>query len=87
MDEPRLIDTRVFRDETGAEVCWKVGGCRHEPFCHRRNLEGEIIEICGNLSYQQDYLCPGGIQEYCVAVDAPLSTTEWSEAWTKRDQR
>jgi hypothetical protein len=86
MDEPRLIDTRVFRDETGAEVCWRVGGCKHEPFCHRRNLEGEIIETCQHCTYERDYLIPGGIQEYCVAADAPLSTSEWASKWTKNDQ-
>ena len=84
MKEPVLIDTTVFRDETGAEVCWKVGGCRNEPFCHRRNLEGEIIEVCGSPAYQRDWLIPGGIQEYCSAKDAPLTATEWSKEWGKK---
>lgn len=83
MKEPRLINTTVFQDETGAEVCWRVNGCKHEPFCHRRNLEGMIVETCPNCSYQLDNLKPGKIKEYCVAIDAPLSTTEWSKQWRK----
>jgi hypothetical protein len=66
MMEPQPIETHIALDEAGSEVATRVGGCKHDAFCHRRNIEGDILETCPHLSYLRDWVAPGGIQEYCT---------------------
>ena len=68
MIAPRQIETTLAVYADGTEV-WRSPGC-NEPFCQRRNPEGDVLEICPWLSFVKDFVKPGGLQEICNKKDA-----------------